>query len=85
MPESKCHPFSNGTSYMDWKANNCDRCKHGYSDVAQHWPCDLEKAIDEACIYDGSIEWTIARRMGLSFNLRDICSRCHEFEPQVTE
>ena len=67
---------------MDWQSRNCDRCKHGYSDIGQHWPCDLEKAIDDAATDDGSISWEIAARLGLSNNLRDICSRCHEFEPK---
>ena len=72
------HPFSNGTEYGAWTAANCDRCQFGYSEIAQHWPCDLEKAINSAYVNDGSIAMDIAERIGLSIR-GDLCTRCHEY------
>lgn len=48
---------------MDWEAINCGRCKKAAP--AEELPtCDIEYALGEALIDDGTVSEDIAERMG---------------------
>lgn len=68
-------PFSCGTEAMDWKDRNCDSCLKGYDDQARSWRCDIEEALDEGAIGNGTVPIDIYRRMGI--DLRN--GRCTEY------
>jgi hypothetical protein len=59
--------FSNGTQYMDWTANNCDRCtKAGDPSEPGSSKCELFEAIHDAATEDGTVAHEIAKRIGLT-------------------
>lgn len=58
-------PFSCGTQGLDWRCRNCFRCTKGYDNAKREWRCDIERAVDEAYMDDGSVDETTAIRMGL--------------------
>lgn len=50
--------FSNGTEFMLWTADNCEKCAKGVfynekKDYFPKWRCAIQREIDEACITDG--------------------------------
>lgn len=59
--------FSNGAQFMDWSAANCERCKKSveeWDNTGTAWPtCELEAAIVEATMGDGSFAPDIAQRI----------------------
>lgn len=64
----RAYPFSNGSQYMDWKSSNCEAnegCHKRYDEKAQDWRCDIERAIDNAYMDDGTIDREMAVRMGM--------------------
>lgn len=61
---NRMSPFSNGSEFISWKAENCDDCVKRYDDESRKWRCDLEYAIDAACVGDGTITTEIADRIG---------------------
>jgi hypothetical protein len=59
MSESqRVRVFSNGDAYLNWLHNNCNRC-------VKRPDCPLEEALSSACVLDGTISPTIARRLGV--------------------
>ena len=63
-PEKKTRPFFCGTQVADWKCRNCYECAKGYADDAAKWNCDLELALDESFMCDGTLSDEHAKRMG---------------------
>jgi hypothetical protein len=57
-------PFHCGSQAVDWEQSNCARCTKAYDERTSTWPCDLERAIDEAGFGDGTVSPDVARRMG---------------------
>lgn len=57
----RVHPFSNGTQFGDWCANNCARCTKSSDDASK---CDLEMALATAYMTDGTIGQAEATRIG---------------------
>lgn len=51
-------PFANGTQFLDWETNNCDRCER---DPAV---CEVSVALTVACFGDGLVSFEVAKRMG---------------------
>lgn len=72
MSETTVRPFSNGTEYQDWVWANCNACAKRYDEAAATWHCDIERALNEACIGDGRIERAIAERMGATDDSRTL-------------
>lgn len=58
-------PFHCGTQYMDWKVRNCETCarQSDPDEMLDEMPCDIERALVEACLSDGRIPLAIANRM----------------------
>jgi len=56
-------PFANGSQYMDWYWHNCDKCLKAWTKEAG-FRCEIDKALGEASITDGTISAEIAERMG---------------------
>jgi hypothetical protein len=61
MTEIRIQPFYCGSQYMDWLTANCERCKK--YDLEQS-SCEIDSALFEACIDDGTVSEEIAVRMG---------------------
>jgi hypothetical protein len=62
----RIHLFSNGSQYLDWTANNCDRCtKAGDPSEAGSSKCELFEAMHDAATDDGTVTPAIANRIGL--------------------
>lgn len=62
----RIRPFSNGTQYGDWTSVNCERCAKGanYTVGPDEWPgCEIEAALIEGYIGDGTVSSEIAERM----------------------
>lgn len=57
-------PFSNGTQFLDWREVNCVGCKKSYDENGESYKCDIEMALDYACVGSGKVSEGIARRMG---------------------
>ena len=77
--EPMMSPFSNGTDFMIWKFDNCDRCALGYSDAESRWPCTIEHAMDVAYIGNGDLPVSVAERIGRQDGGR-LNERCAEFK-----
>lgn len=77
------HPFSSGTQYADWEANNCELCRKGvgYGFAPMEWRCVLQKAISFAAVDDGTVSEEVARRMGYLDNKGHHSWPCPEWEP----
>lgn len=58
MAAEKHYPFSCGTQFLDWTGRNCDVCAKASKG------CEIEHAIMDAQIGDGSVPESIAERMG---------------------
>jgi len=59
-------PFYCGTQYMDWRYNNCDRCKKDYDwekypNNGKNNKCKAEEALSLASISSGKISNKIAK------------------------
>ena len=69
MPE-RYQPFSCGTQGGDWRSANCDRCTKSWENNGgpegsnAHGPCEIDNALADAFMDDGSVSENIARRMG---------------------
>lgn len=58
--------FSNGTEAECWMNENCDKCiKHSQEELGH---CEIEDAIAEGWIGNGTIPLHIAKRMGVEYN-----------------
>jgi hypothetical protein len=76
-------PFSCGSQMGDWETKNCANCHlQGYYRDEQRndwaWRCDIQKAIGESYIGDGTVSEDIARRMGAIDNETRYGWRCNE-------
>jgi hypothetical protein len=66
----RMRPFSCGSEMGDWDTRNCQNCHlTGYYRDQAHrndwvWRCDIQRAIGEAYLGDGTISADISRRMG---------------------
>ena len=82
---AKHFPFANGAQFRDWKRNICQTCGKQYNEEAQRWRCQIEEAVDVACITDGSLNTAMAMRLGYLVETaeehEDYVWRCPEFEP----
>lgn len=58
MSDERVHIWSNGTEFLIWDDNNCDRC-------IKRAVCDLSDAITEAYFGDGTFAPEIAARLGV--------------------
>ena len=79
MGEGRVRPFSNGSMYLDYLSENCDRCAKNYDpdrDVNGESPCPLETEMSLACIGDGTISAATAVKLGIKTTWR-----CIEFVP----
>lgn len=77
--EQRIHLFSNGTQYMDWSANNCDRCtKAGDASEPGSSKCPLFEAIHDAAADDGTVTLEVATRLGTSVDETRYTWRCPE-------
>jgi hypothetical protein len=74
----RIRPFSCGSEFADWEANNWDRCQKGYDEEKSRYQCSLERALGVAYIDDGKIDIAIAKRLGLPAT--ETIWRCPEFE-----
>lgn len=82
MTTERIHLFSNGTQYMDWTFNNCDKCAlAGDPSEPGSSSCDLFEAICDAGADDGTVSAEIAARLGYS-PIRYVW-RCPEFTKDV--
>ena len=74
-------PFSNGTEFMIFREMNCWKCKKDYDERTMkhgiNTLCDIEQALSEASVGDGTISDYIAKRAGLD---KDWDGKCLEFE-----
>lgn len=58
-------PFHCGSQDADWTERNCWDCrKEWQEDAPTEWPCDIQKALQDAYWDNGTISAEIARRMG---------------------
>lgn len=63
---SRITPFANGSEYLSWLEGDCYKCEK-YAPNAmsiEDGACEIELALSEACMGDGTIERTIFDRMG---------------------
>lgn len=64
-------PFYSGTQFGDWTEANCLRCTKGADPTSSKWPdCDIEAALVESYIGDGTVSDDIAARMGITEEIR---------------
>lgn len=61
---TKYNIFSSGEHCANWRARNCDGCRKCYREENCQWHCDLEQAISEAAILGGTVNETVAQRIG---------------------
>ena len=77
---SRITPFANGSEYLSWLEGNCYKCEKYAPDAmsVEDGACEIELALGEGSIGDGTIERTIFDRMGKS------SGKCCEFTPNST-
>lgn len=76
MTEKMISVFANGSEYGWWLSRNCERCKK-YDPTFETVPtCEIDEAITEAAMDDGTVPESIAKRMGLIDGFR-----CTEIDP----
>lgn len=75
-------PFSNGSQGADWRESNCERCKKRLDDFADttEYRCEIQRAIDNAYMTDGTVSSEIGVRMGHSANPIAYVWQCPEVE-----
>jgi hypothetical protein len=59
--------FSSGSQYVDWLRRNCGVCIKANDGTPWDWCdtwCDIEKALSEAAVGDGTVLQRIAERAG---------------------
>ena len=71
--------WSNGTEFLDWESNNCQRCVKRAATTT--WGvCELRDAISMSMIEDGTFSPEIAARLGYA---DDPEFWCRERQPAV--
>lgn len=68
-PNDQYRPFSNGSEFLDWIANNCERGRGGCRHYNPNAPssrhgCPIEVALAVASIGEGTIKAKLALRGG---------------------
>ena len=86
MTNERVRPFYCGTQAADWREWNCANCKRAgaYTDETQTkfvWVCDIERALDEAWMGDGSVSGEIAQCM--SYDPLRHNWTCGELDPVI--
>ncbi|MFB2891946.1 hypothetical protein ACE1CI_03265 [Aerosakkonemataceae cyanobacterium BLCC-F50] len=73
---SRITPFSNGTEYHIWLESNCYKCcKYAADSISvEDGACEIELALSDACMDDGTIDNSIYSRMG------ERTGKCCEFQ-----
>ena len=71
----RVQPFSNGGEYRNWVGLNCKGCnKSWFNDERNRSSCNIERALDDADSFDGTIRKEYYDRMG------DGSGQCPELE-----
>ena len=79
--QERVYPFHCGSQIMDWKLNNCEKCKKGYDEKASKWLCKLEEGMDGCYMGDGSYPPELAKQIGTPDDCMVYLWRCPEFVP----
>ena len=72
-------PFHNGSQFADWRILNCDSCKRSVDNKKSGGSCDIEEALDVACLTDGNVSNEIGVRMGATDPIA-YTWKCPEYE-----
>ena len=82
LTENRVRPFSCGTEGADWIASHCDRCTKRIPDDADYtgYKCDIQRALGDAYMTDGTVSADIGRRLGYSPTTGQIAWPCPEVE-----
>jgi hypothetical protein len=79
--EDKITPFSNGTEFMVWRDENCDRCKKANLEaVERDKTCPMEYDTSFASVTDGLIPKESAERIGYKTEPYFHLTKCKELE-----
>ena len=62
------HPFSNGTQFLDWEDRNCCRCALYHDGPIDEAPCELDRALGDAQMDDGTVSREVADGLGFLDN-----------------
>jgi hypothetical protein len=76
--EDRERPFHCGTQAADWSCSNCDRCKKS-AQAEEPFRCEIQEAIAEAYMTDGTVSREVAARMGY-VDCRQFLWACPEAE-----
>jgi hypothetical protein len=58
-------PFYSGSHKADWHEYNCNTCTRGYGGNPENWHCELERALDDAYMGDGTVSAEIGARLAI--------------------
>ena len=79
----KMRPFSNGSEFMCWLGDNCERCKKANFETADRAKtCPMEYDLAFASVTDGLIPKESAERIGLKTEPYIHLTDCKEFKNQ---
>lgn len=79
MTENSKRPFYCGSQYADWQEKNCEHCKKDQK-------CDIQDALYEAYVGDGTVTESISARMNYSSDEPSYyCWPCNEVESTTEE
>lgn len=83
IDQARARPFHCGSQAADWTCSNCDRCKkQSPRDAAfDEMTCEIERAIGEAYMSDGTVSQEMAKRMGYDGSPTSYLWQCGEWEP----
>ena len=76
----KIRPFCCGSQFADWVSYNCQNCKKQYDEDNMQYHCDIEEAIGDGYVGDGTIPFEIWKRMGGEANKGAYNWECPEKE-----
>lgn len=79
---TRVRPFHCGTQMADWTCSNCDRCTKQSDPEASFdkMSCEIERAIGEAYMSDGTVSQEMAKRMGYDGSPTGYVWQCGEWE-----
>lgn len=79
MSTPNVRPFYCGSQFADWIDKNCENCKKSQR-------CDIQDALDEAYMGDGTVTAEIAKRMNYENKVPGYYSwPCNEVESTTEE
>lgn len=78
--DDRVTPFSNGSQFMDWEANNCLRCTKRWDEGIHTFYCDLDAELTIAAVDDGTLRAETARRLGFDSGSSAYSWMCPEVE-----